>query len=251
MWNPYDFTGKKIIVTGATSGIGRATAVKLSNQGAQVCIAARNEERINETLSLMSGSGHMSRVKDFSESGGYKELFDYFVSDGKKIDGLVHCAGLAKIVPVSVLGKKTMDESMTTNLYSFAEMVSTLSKKKYHDNASIVGVSSVSVHYPQKCQGVYVATKSAMNALVTSLAIELAEKGIRINTVMPSSTKTRMLDEAFEGKPQEEIDRLVSKQVLGLIEPDEIADVILFLLSDASRVITGRAVFADAGYVNF
>ena len=112
-------------------------------------------------------------------------------------------------------------------------------------------MSSISALYPQKCQGVYVASKSAMNSIVMSMAIELAEKNIRINTVMPSSTNTPMLREAFEGKSDEEIDRLTNKQVLGLVEPEDVASVILFLLSDASKMVTGRALYADAGYFNF
>lgn len=251
MWNPFDFTGKRIIVTGATSGMGKATAIKLAQQGAEICLLARNLDKINETLGLMHGSGHKYYIKDFSEPGGYKEIFDSIVSDGHKIDGLVHCAGIAKILPISMLSKKTMDESMTTNFYSYVEMVSLLSKKKYHDKASVVGISSISTLYPQKCQGIYVATKSAMNTITTAMAIELAEKGIRINTVMPSSTNTQMLKEAFENKTEEQIKESIEQQVLGLTEPEDIADIIMFLLSDASRMITGREIYADGGYINF
>jgi NAD(P)-dependent dehydrogenase (short-subunit alcohol dehydrogenase family) len=251
MWNPFDFSGKRYIVAGASSGIGRATAVMLSKQGAEVCLLGRNNIKLEETLSLMEGSGHKIYIKDFSEAGGFKEIYDDIISDGHKIDGLVYTAGIAKILPVGMLSKSSMDESMTTNLYSFVEMASLLSKKKYHDTASIVGVSSISALYPQKCQGVYVASKSAMNSIVMSMAIELAEKNIRINTVMPSSTNTPMLREAFEGKSDEEIDRLTNKQVLGLVEPEDVASVILFLLSDASKMVTGRALYADAGYFNF
>ena len=251
MWNPFDFSGKKFIVTGATSGIGQATAIRLSEQGAEVCILARNEEKAKETLKLMQGTGHKFYKKDFSEPGGYKEIFDDIVSNEKKLDGLIHCAGIAKILPVGMWSKKTMDESMTTNFYSFVEMVSLFSKKKYHNKASIVGVSSVSTLYPQKCQGLYVATKSAMKSMVMSLAIELAEKGIRINTVMPAATSTAMLKEAWQNKTEEQKKQEINQQVLGLSEPEDVADIILFLLSDASRIITGRAIYADGGYINF
>ena len=251
MWNPFDFTGKRILVTGATSGIGKATAIRLAEQGAHVVILGRNPEKLQETLPLLSGDGHKSYIKDFAESGGYKEIFDDIVSDGKKIDGLVHCAGIAKIIPVANLNKRVMDESMTVNFYSFAEMVGLLSKKKYHEKASIVGVSSVSVRYPQKCQSVYVATKAAMNAYVTASAIELAQNAVRINTVMPSTTKTRMFEEAVQDRTAEQMRAALSQQVLGFSEPPDIADVICFLLSDASRAITGREIYADGGYINF
>lgn len=251
MWNPFDFTEKKYIIAGATSGIGKATAVRLSEQGAKVFLIARDEEKVQNVLCALRGSGHKYFIRDFSESVGYKEIYDEIVQDGRKIDGIVYSAGIAKILPVGVLNKTAIDESMSVNFYSFVEMISAFNKKKYHDNASIVGVSSISTLYPQKCQGAYVATKSAMNSIVTSLALELAEKGIRINTVMPSSTDTPMLREAFEGKTKEEIERLASKQVLGIIDPSDVASIIMFLLSDASRIVTGRAIYADAGYINF
>lgn len=251
MWNPFDFAGKKIVIAGATSGMGKATAVKLSRQGAEVCLIGRSQDKLNEVKEELSAGACRCYVKDLGESDGFQDIFDDIVSDGKKIDGLVYCAGMAKILPLSLLSKKNMDESMTVNLYSFAEMVSVLSKKKYHDKASVVGVSSISTQYPQKCQGVYVATKCAMNGMVTSMAMELAEKGIRINTVLPSSTKTKMYDEAVEGKSEEEILQIVRKQVLGLLNPEDVADVIMFLLSDASKMITGRSIYADAGFINF
>ncbi|WP_295097287.1 SDR family NAD(P)-dependent oxidoreductase [uncultured Fibrobacter sp.] len=251
MWNPFDFTGKKIVIAGATSGMGKASAVKLSQQGAEVCLIGRSQEKLNEVKKELSSDNCRCFVKDFSEVGGFQEIFDDVIADGKKIDGLVYCAGIAKILPVSMLSKKNMDESMTVNLYSFAEMVSILSKKKYHDKASVVGISSISTQYPQKCQGIYVATKCAMNGMVTSIAMELAEKGIRINTVLPSSTKTKMYDEAVEGKSDEEIQQIERKQVLGLLNPEDVADVIMFLLSDASKMITGRSIYADAGFINF
>ncbi len=251
MWNPFDFSGKRIIVTGASSGIGKAVAIKLSQQGAEVCLMGRNIDKLNSTLGEMDGTSHKCFIKDFSQPGGYKEIYDEIIADQHKIDGLVYCVGIAKILPITLLEKRTMDESMTTNLYSFVEMTSLLSKKKYHDKASIVGISSISTLYPQKCQGIYVATKSAMNSIVTSMAIELAEKKIRINTVMPSSTRTKMLEEAFENKTKEEIEGAINQQVLGLIEPEDVADIVMFLLSDASKMITGRSIFADGGYINF
>lgn len=251
MWNPYDFSGKIIIVTGAASGIGKATAIRLSEQGARVCLLGRSRERLAEVKACLYGSGHRIYVKDLSVAGGLREIFDDIVSDGHKIDGLVYCAGIAKILPATLLNKANMDESMTVNLYSFAEMAGLLSKKKYHNKASIVGVSSISVRYPKKCQGTYIATKAAMNAMVTSLALELTDKNIRINTVMPGNVDTPMAKAALEDKTEEEIRADMSKAVLGMEQPEDIADIILFLLSDASRMITGREIYADGGYIDF
>ena len=250
MWNPYDFTGKKIIVTGATSGIGKATAIKLAEQGAELCLLGRNIDKLKGVTDALEGTGHRYYVKDFSEPGNYKEIFDDIVSDGKKIDGMVYAAGIAKILPINAVSSKSYEESMQVNYYSFVEMISLLSKKKYHDSASVVAVSSISVLYPKKCQGLYVSTKSALNSMVQSLALELVEKNIRINTVMPASTNTNMLQEAIDNQSQEDVDKDIRKQILGLAEPEDVANVIIFLLSDAARIITGRSIFADAGYIN-
>ena len=130
MWNPFDFTGKRIIVAGATSGIGRSTAEKLAIQGADVVLLGRNESKLAALMSGLSGKGHSCFVKDFSVEGGYREILDSIVSDGKKIDGLVYCAGIATILPAQLNKKTTMDESMTVNYFSFAELVGLLSKKK-------------------------------------------------------------------------------------------------------------------------
>ena len=251
MWNPFDFTGKKIVIAGATSGMGKALAVKLSQQGAELCLIGRDLEKLKNVQAGLKTDQSQVYVKDFACPNGFQDTLDGIVSDGKKIDGLVYCAGITKILPLSFLSKKNMDESMTINLYSFVELVGLLSKKKYHNNASIVGISSIATLYPQKCQGVYVATKSAMNGMVTSMAMELAEKGIRVNTVMPSSTKTKMYEDSLDGKSPEEIKSIEGKQVLGVADPGDIADIIMFLLSDASKMITGRSIYADAGCINF
>lgn len=251
MWNPYDFTGKRILVAGATSGIGRATAIRLSEQGAQVCLLGRDTAKLSEVLRELADNHHRCFTVDFSDACDFKHIYDDVVSDGHKIDGIVYTAGIAKILPITLLKRTSMDESMSVNLYSFIEMVGMLSKKKYHTKASVVGVSSISVEYPQKCQSAYVATKSAMNTMVSAMALELADKGIRINTVMPSSTNTKMLQEAFDGMSEKSREHSLSRQILGLEQPEDVADIILFLLSDASRMITGRAIYADAGYLNF
>ena len=247
MYNPFDFTGKKIIITGATSGIGKATAIKLSQQGAQLHILARNEEKAKETLQELAGDGHRYYLKDFSQPGGYKEIFDEIVSDGRKIDGMVYCAGIAKILPVTLLNKKNMDETMTVNLYAYTEMAGLLSKKKYHDKASIVGVSSYAAEQSMKCQSAYAASKAAMNAATTAMARELIPKNIRINTVMPAFVDTKMHKESLQyDNAEATIDNAIANQLLGLSQPEDIADVIIFLLSDASRVIGGRSIYADA-----
>lgn len=251
MYNPYDFSGKKIVVTGATSGIGKGTAIRLAEQGANVCLVGRNKNALEDTLSVLSGTGHRYFIKDFLEADGYRELFDEILSDGVKIDGVAHCAGISSIHPLPTLSYANMDECMRVNLYSMVELVKMLSKKRYHNDAGFVTVSSIAAEYPGKCQSIYAASKAAVNNMTQSLAIELAKKGIRINALMPASVNTRMMEEANENRPTNLFDREMEKQLLGLEEPSDIANIIMFLLSDASSKITGRTIYADAGYINF
>ena len=252
MKNPYDFTGKKILVTGATSGIGRATAVMLSEQGAKVVILARDRERAETSLKMLSGEGHGYYIKDLGDTDGFKEVFDEIVSDGIKLDGIAHCAGMVKVLPLNALNYSNMDESMRVNFYSMVELAKVFAKKKYHnENSAFVTVSSIAAEYPGKCQSLYAATKAAVNVVTQSLSMELGAKGIRINSVMPASVNTRMMQAVNENRDAGLSDKVIEKQVLGLEEPEDIADIILFLLSNASGKITGRSIYADAGYVNF
>ena len=251
MWNPYDFTGKKIVVSGATSGIGKSIAIKLAEQGACVVALGRNELKLKELSSILVDSKHMFLVKDFRETDGYRELYDRILIDGKKIDGFVHCVGVANVIPLNVFSYDKINQDMQVNFFSFVEMVSVLAKKKFHNKASVVAVSSISTKYPKKCQGVYASTKAAMETMITALSMELAEKDIRINAVLPGGVNTQMAVEAEKQMGEEASAKERNKQILGKLEPEDVADVVLFLLSDASRSITGRHIYADGGYLNF
>lgn len=250
MYNPFDFTGKKILVTGASSGIGQAVAIALSKQGATVAMIARNEERLNETLSQMEGNGHIKICVDLAETEDLSGVFNEIISDGVKLSGLVHCAGMEQIASIKMLTRQRLDICMRTNYYSFLELVSQYSKKKFNLDGSIIGISSFAAAMPSKCQTIYAASKSAMNISAESLSKELAPKNIRINTVMPGFVKTPMFDRAFDSDSIGSADYAqgaLDHQLLGATSPNEIANVCMFLLSDASSCITGRALHADGG----
>lgn len=247
MRNLFDFTGKKFVVTGASSGIGRSTSVRLSEQGAQVVLISRNKEKLEETRSLMEGVGHQVISADLGQIEDMTDLFNEIIADGKKLDGLVHCAGIATILPLNRIRRHKVEECMNINLYALLELARLYAKKKYHDKGAIVAVSSIVVYHPVKCQTVYAASKGAVNAAVQALAIELADKDIRINSIMPASTDTKMMQDAMRDMPNERIKEKINAQLLGLTSPDEIADAIMFLLSDASKATTGRVFYADGG----
>ena len=242
----------KYLVTGAASGIGKATSIALAECGARIVLVDMNEEGLKKTFSEMSGNGHMIYPIDFSEQTDLSETIGAIVEQMGKLNGFVHCAGIAPVTPIATLTREKLEKVMAINYYSFLEMVRCISKKKYREeNCNIVGVSSINSLYPEKCMTAYVASKAAVNAAVESLAIELAKNNIRINAVMPGIVNTPMTQRAFSEMEEENRNLKQRKQVLGTTEPEEVASIILFLLSDLSTAITGRTIYADGGYINF
>lgn len=247
-FNPLDFSERKILVTGASSGIGQATAIYLSKLGAQIVLNGRNEERLNSTLLQLAGDGHQKVIADLAIEENLSNLFEKIVLDGKKLNGLVHCAGIPFVVPLQSLTKKRLSEVMENNFFSFIELVRQYSKKKYSCGGSIVCISSLSSIQPRAYETGYIASKAAMNAAVTSLAFELAKKQIRINGVLVGVIVTEMIKETMQEYDNKEyFQNIIDKSLLGIGEPDDIASVCAFLLSDMSRFITGRNIYADGG----
>lgn len=245
MFNPLDLSRKKILITGASSGIGKSTAIYLSNLGASLVISGRNKERLLRTQELLKGSGHISVIADLTNLDDASYIYDRALSDGVKLDGLVHSAGVIPTLPLQQLTRDKLRYIMDINFYSFIEMVRQFAKRKYSNGGSIVAISSIASVQPETCQTIYSATKSAINASVQALAFELIKKDIRINTILPGVVKPE--DDNFEYNVLAE---LKSQQLLGLINSKDIAGAVAFLLSDMARFTTGRNLYFDAGRFN-
>ncbi|MGI6085623.1 MAG: SDR family NAD(P)-dependent oxidoreductase [Acetivibrionales bacterium] len=245
MKNIIDLTGRKILVTGASSGIGRETSILLSQIGANVVIVGRNDKELTNTMAAMNDGNHKSFTCDLMELENVKELVlnavDY---DGNKLDGLVHCAGISIDLPLKNLEYNKMDQLMKTNFYSFIELVKNFSRKNISGGGSIVGVSSRAAIGGAKCQTIYSASKAALDASVRTLAIELVQKKIRINSVRPGFIKTALVNNYMETCG---VGSAGERQLLGIGEPIDVANLIAFLLSDATRFITGRSFEVDGG----
>ncbi len=235
--------GKKILITGASSGIGRAAAELLSELGAELVVCGRNEQRLEETLSLLKNpEKHIAIPFDVCDFDSYTDVFQRAVS-GKKLTGLVHCAGIAKVTPLRMMKSSSVNELMNTNYTSFMLLAAEFCRKKNSCSGSIVGISAANAHVPQKCMSVYAASKAAMEASVRTLAVELAPRNVRINCVVAGAVDTPMA----HGSDPAELEKITQAHLMGMSKPQDIAPYIAFLLSDAAAVTTGRVFWADGG----
>lgn len=246
MKNIIDLTNKTIVITGAASGIGRETAITISSVGAKVVMLDIFLDGLNETLQLLEGKGHSIYVVDFSCVESLKTLVEKISENEGSIDGLVHCAGISSRKPLNVLSKVGFDKLMDINFFSFVELVKHFSKKgRMKDCCSIVAMSSISSTHGYKAKTEYCVSKAALDASVRCLASELAPKRIRVNSIMPGDVNTPM------GKKAREIAKdagaETKNQPLGVTEPFEVANTIAFLLSDATKTITGSSLLIDGG----
>lgn len=244
MYNPYSLEGKTILVTGASSGIGRATAIECSKLGAKVVIVGRNEKRLQETITAMTGEGHTYIVCDMSDSENLNKL----VEDTPKLDGLVNNAGVGNMSPISFIKEEVMNDVFKINTFAPILLLKVLSKKKkFNKNASVVFTSSVAgLGAASTGNGIYTATKGAISAFIKVAALEFSTKGIRVNAVCPGMTRTPLIEN--ESVQQEELQKDMERYPLKrYAEPEEIAWGIIYLLSDASNFVTGDNLVIDGG----
>jgi len=245
MYNPFSLEGKTILVTGGSSGIGRAIAVECSKMGAGIILNARNEERLKETLSQMEGTGHSIVVADLSNDDERKRL----VNASPLLDGLVNCAGVVKTLPFQFVNVEELANIMNVNFSAPTLLSAELVKgKKFSKNSSIVFISSIS---GVVCVGggnsMYSASKGAINGVMKNMALDLALKGIRVNSVNPGMVETHILDDGTiaAGQLEEDKKRYPLKRYG---KPEEIAYPVIYLLSDASCWVTGSSIVIDGGY---
>ncbi len=248
----YDFAEKHFLVTGASSGIGRATAVLLGQCGAKVSVVARREDMLKETISLMPNNNHKAYICDLCKTEEIENLMKEIVLKNGALSGLVYCAGVAPSRPLKMTQKKDMDIAMTVNFYSFVEFMRCISKKNnYAENASCIAISSISSVVGYKGKIAYCSSKAALDAAVRCMAQELADRNIRVNTIQPAWVDTYLYRRYMENwGDNAATSEMTGKELLGITSPDEIASMAAYLLSDASKTITGSAVRIDSGYLS-
>jgi NAD(P)-dependent dehydrogenase (short-subunit alcohol dehydrogenase family) len=250
MINPLDLTGRTIVVTGASAGIGRSTAVLLSGLGARIVLVGRNMERLDETARLMEGDHHRVSAFDLTRLDEIPQWFAGLVGEVGPFSGLAHCAGITSLVPLRVLGIAHLDEVMRTNFYSAVVLTKEFARKRLHTaNSSIVLVASVAGMLAAPARSAYSASKGALIAFAKSVAVELAKSGVRVNCVAPSYVRTEMYERTTDGLTPEQLSALVNAtQPLGIGTPLDVAHAIAYLIGDTGQWITGSVLSVDGGY---
>lgn len=244
-YNPFTLEGKTIFITGASSGIGQATAIECSKLGANLIVTGRNKTRLTETMSQLQPGNHVMIVADLCNADDIKEL----TSQLPMIDGLVLCAGINETIPVQFCSPRKFQKIFETNFFSSVELVRlTIKSKKIKSGGSIVAISSAGGNFAINFgNGIYGSSKSALSTWCKFLAQELALKKIRVNTICPGMVKTPLIESGAISSEQLTKD-MCRYPLKRFGEPSEIAWSCIYLLSDASAWVTGTDLLIDGGY---
>lgn len=245
----FDFgiSGKKYLVTGASSGIGQATAILISQCGGRVILTGRNKERLNQTLSQLEGEGHYIMPFDLADLDGIKPFVKNCIQiDGRRFDGMVFASGIAKNKPIRSETISGINEIMKVNFIAYLALLKEFSSQKnLNDGGAIVAVSSQAGIIPDKGQCAYGSSKAALEAASTVASRELEKRGIRVNLLLPGTTKTPMATAFFASATEDELRDLFP---LGVILPEDIANAALFFLSNMSTKVTGQRLLVLGGH---
>ena len=242
-YNPFNLIGKRILITGASSGIGRATAIECSKLGATCVLCGRNEERLQETLLQLEGEGHVSIVADLLAQEGILAI----TANCDKLDGVVLNAGINLMAPIYFLKEEDVNQVFQTNTLAPMHLMQALLKaRKINAKASLVFTSSIDAVNPDVSSSAYAASKAALTSFMRSCAKELAPRQIRSNAVHPGLVETGMKHNGMVS--DEDLEKNKELYLLKrYAQPEEIAWAIIYLLSDASAFVTGSVLTIDGG----
>jgi NAD(P)-dependent dehydrogenase (short-subunit alcohol dehydrogenase family) len=247
MTNLFSLENKKILVTGASSGIGKETSILLSNLNADLIICGRNEQRLLETKNaLKNPQKHEMFIGDLNSEISIRELLNSF----ENIDGLVLIAGIVKTLPIKFLNIEELNSTMNTNFFSPVLLVQKAIKtKKINKNGSIIFMSSIAGNFlADKGNGAYAASKAALNGITKVMALELAPQKIRVNAICPGMVQTPMTNNELASVTREQLELNQKMYPLGYGVPLDVAASVAYFLSDGSRWVTGTSFVIDGGF---
>lgn len=240
----FTLNGKRILVTGASSGIGYATCLLINSLGGNFIGVSRRQDKLKELLSASENDANSIISADITKDGDIEQI----IKTVSNLDGIVHSAGIAVRLPLKFYKKEVLDQTRAVNYDSIVLLVNGLLKqKKLNKRSSIVLVSSIAGLFGSKGNGIYAGTKGALIAIAKVWASELASSGIRVNAVAPGMVKTDIAMAAVETLSAETIAEDEKKYPLGYGNPIDVAAPIAFLLSEASKWITGEVLITDGG----
>ena len=249
MFNPFSLENKTILITGASSGIGRQCAIDCSKMGAKIVLVARNEERLNETLSMMEGNGHVVCSYDLANLDGIGGMLAGIVSKVGKINGFIHAAGIEMTKPVKLLSSKDYENVFKVNTLSGFEFIHHLANIKNMEKCgSIVLIASITGVIGRGCVSAYAASKGAMISACRTMALEFSKKEIRVNCISPGTVLSPLMQNYLATLDEDARAKRVDGFPLGLGQTTDISNACIYLLSDASRWVTGQNLIVDGGY---
>lgn len=250
MYNSFTLENKNIIVTGASSGIGQQVAISCSQMGAKIALIGRNKERLEETRKQLMGDGHLVISYDLTDLKGLKVMVSEIVDKLGPIDGLVNCAGISATLPFKLMTPEKVAELFNTNVFATIELTRQVLgiKNVNRQGASVIFFASVMGCVGENAKSLYSLTKGALISGCRSMAIEYAPRKVRVNVVSPGVVETAInKNQPYLADPER---RKVTESLhpLGLGTTDDIANACIYLLSDASRWVTGQNIIVDGGY---
>ena len=244
MFNPYSLDGKVILVTGASSGIGKVTAITCSRLGAKVILTARNPERLSDTYNSLEGDGHLMVIGDMTNGADMQKL----ISESPILDGCVLCAGKGLTLPVPFATPEKMEELFSLNYQAPVELLRLLYKgKKLKKGASVIALSSLGgTRVFSGCNSIYGASKAALSSFMKFCAKEFSQRLIRVNCICPGMIETPFIhrDNRTDEQLEEDAKRYPLKRY-GTSE--DVAYMTAYLLSDAASWVTGQDFVIDGG----
>lgn len=248
--DPFSLQNKLILITGASSGIGRSCSVECSRRGADLILIGRNHDELMKTASLLDPKSKVEVVtEDITQTDNLETMIAGNVLILGKISGFIHCAGIEKTLPLKKHSSALYRDIFEINVIAGFEIAKILSLKKYKDEtASFVFIASVAGMVGEPGKAAYSASKGAVISGARSLAMELCRSNIRVNSISPAMINTPILEKMFEDIGEDASLEITRKHPLGIGNPEDVAYACVFLLSDASKWITGTNIVVDGGY---
>jgi NAD(P)-dependent dehydrogenase (short-subunit alcohol dehydrogenase family) len=242
--------GRTILITGASSGLGRAAALAVAAHGGRVVVSGRDAGRLEETLALLAGEGHITMTGPLDDADHAAALMADAAGQAGGLDGVFHSAGAELVLPMRLVKQKHLDQVFGAAVQGALGIARAAAKADVmKGDSSIVFMSSAAAHRGRPGMVAYSAAKAALEGLTRSLACELAPKTVRVNAITGGGIETEMHARLIRTLSDEAVASYAAQHLLGFGRPQDVADAVLFLLSPASRWITGTSLVVDGGYL--